>query len=179
MNKSPAPWWLKYLNFLLLQWFFVRLIYATGPLGLEKDWRGWQLTWGIVPLTGWWGTYRRWWRLTSAIWSPDIHAVVKRLAFQSVKLTDAQHQEGKTRAELLRVSQTLKDFRDCAIDVLTKRAEDYERYAGYARFSVEKSVYKNMALNLRVMAEKFDELMGLSAEDRKLDETKPGVSSGF
>jgi hypothetical protein len=49
--------WLAYLNFIILQWFFIR-ISRTGEI---KDDRFIQTGWGLVkfvlPLTGWWSNY--------------------------------------------------------------------------------------------------------------------------
>lgn len=42
------------LNFLFLQWFFIRLARVRYPF----DWPdGWELLFGPAPLTGWWGAY--------------------------------------------------------------------------------------------------------------------------
>lgn len=54
MPTSP----LGLLNFLVLQWFFVRLAKVCDDEGRTLSW-----TWlkGIVPLTGWWSRYRFVW----------------------------------------------------------------------------------------------------------------------
>jgi len=46
--------WVGYLNFLLLQWLFVRL--GRVCVGDEVVGHYWLI--GIVPLTGWWSGYR-------------------------------------------------------------------------------------------------------------------------
>jgi hypothetical protein len=46
------------LNFLVLQWFFVRLQETTT---LKGEHIRWDLLKGVVPLTGWWGGYVRLW----------------------------------------------------------------------------------------------------------------------
>ena len=49
-------WWLGPLNFLLLQWFGVRLAAVLerrdGPV------IGWMLLRWVFPLTGWWSDFR-------------------------------------------------------------------------------------------------------------------------
>lgn len=60
--------WLGRFNYLILQWFFVRLARLEDADTGER--RGWSLIWGAVPLTGW-GTPYRWvrrkpWRATNA-----------------------------------------------------------------------------------------------------------------
>lgn len=46
--------WLGFLNFLVLQWFGIRLARLV-----ENDRQvGWKLIKWIVPLTGWWNNYR-------------------------------------------------------------------------------------------------------------------------
>ena len=47
------------LNFVLLQWFFVRLAKVVEDDGTVVCW---MLLGGIVPLTGWWSPYRRVWK---------------------------------------------------------------------------------------------------------------------
>lgn len=42
--------WLAALNFILLQWFFVRLARVVDDSGEQI---GWTLVWGWMPLTGW------------------------------------------------------------------------------------------------------------------------------
>lgn len=46
--------WLGALNFVVLQWFGVRLVRVSAD-GRTIGWRVWR--W-IVPLTGWWSDYR-------------------------------------------------------------------------------------------------------------------------
>jgi hypothetical protein len=53
--------WLGVLNFVVLQWFFVRLeasIETPVIPGKSEMTLGWITH--IVPLTGWWGYYRYW-----------------------------------------------------------------------------------------------------------------------
>lgn len=48
--------WLGLLNFLLLQWFFVRLARVVDKrTGRTAGWRVLRWPW---PLTGWWSPYR-------------------------------------------------------------------------------------------------------------------------
>ena len=47
--------WLGVLNFLVLQWFFVRLAGVRDAKTGKQI--GWKWLKGIVPLTGWWGSY--------------------------------------------------------------------------------------------------------------------------
>ena len=46
------------LNFLVLQWGFVRLVEVCDDTGTHSHW-GWFT--GVVPLTGWWSDYRYLW----------------------------------------------------------------------------------------------------------------------
>lgn len=50
-KKDEVPWWLGWLNFIVLQWFFVRraVITKNGKV------IGWCWIKGVVPITGWWG----------------------------------------------------------------------------------------------------------------------------
>jgi hypothetical protein len=48
-------------NFLLFQWFFLRLAFVYDEVGGELKYRHWMFIHGIVPLTGWWGPYRYAW----------------------------------------------------------------------------------------------------------------------
>lgn len=54
--------WLGYLNFFILQWFFVRLARVrevhqkTESFYMLED-QGWKFIRWIVPLTGWWSDY--------------------------------------------------------------------------------------------------------------------------
>ncbi len=41
------------LNFFLLQWFGIRLA-AVSAINIHI---GWRFLFGVVPLTGWWGSY--------------------------------------------------------------------------------------------------------------------------
>ncbi len=59
--------WLWLLNFVVLQWFFVRLARVVNmdgwelgedELGRGERTIGWSLMWGVWPLTGWWSRYR-------------------------------------------------------------------------------------------------------------------------
>lgn len=47
--------WLGLLNFMLLQWIFVRLAKEVDTK--SKKIVKWKLLIGIVPLTGWWNDY--------------------------------------------------------------------------------------------------------------------------
>ena len=46
--------WLGWLNFIVLQWFFIRLIAGRTVYGLTY----WKWIYFIVPLTGWWNNYK-------------------------------------------------------------------------------------------------------------------------
>lgn len=46
--------WYGWLNFLLIQWFFVRL---TKCIDDETNKVSWKLTYLVLPLTGWWSDY--------------------------------------------------------------------------------------------------------------------------
>lgn len=52
--------WLGWLNFFLLQWFFLRLQEVLEDDG--KTHVRWQVVTGIVPLTGWWSNYVYLWK---------------------------------------------------------------------------------------------------------------------
>lgn len=54
MLRSKLGW----VNFFILQWFFVRLqeVGLTEPDGKWKHLR-WELLWAPLPLTGWWSRY--------------------------------------------------------------------------------------------------------------------------
>ena len=54
-NKKRYISWLFYLNFLILQWFFVRLGRIVNRKTGEIE--GWRFLGIVVPLTGWWGRY--------------------------------------------------------------------------------------------------------------------------
>jgi hypothetical protein len=55
----PSP--LCLLNFVILQWFFIRLARIsdkeTGKV------LGYKMLVGVVPLTGWWSDYVRFWKM--------------------------------------------------------------------------------------------------------------------
>ncbi len=56
-----GPWhWYGFLNFVVLQWFFVRLARVMIKVEGERKWKpkGWIWLRGIVPLTGWWDDFR-------------------------------------------------------------------------------------------------------------------------
>ena len=46
--------WLGWLNFFILQWFFVRLMAGRTVHGLTY----WKWIYFIVPITGWWSDYK-------------------------------------------------------------------------------------------------------------------------
>ena len=46
------PWWLGYVNFIIIQWLFIRLTKWE-----ENDQKGFGLLIGVLPLTGWWSNY--------------------------------------------------------------------------------------------------------------------------
>ena len=48
--------WLGVFNFLLLQWFFIRLAKEVDT-GTKKLIR-WSILRRVIPLTGWWTSYR-------------------------------------------------------------------------------------------------------------------------
>ena len=53
---------LGFLNFYILQWFFIRLA-RVGYIDMEDGkfkQTGWQWLKGVYPLTGWWNDYK--WR---------------------------------------------------------------------------------------------------------------------
>ncbi len=78
--RGLVPWWLGALNFLVLQWFGVRLarvverrpipndivgayLFATGAIAREEYMGravavGWDWVRWLWPLTGWWSRYR-------------------------------------------------------------------------------------------------------------------------
>jgi len=47
--------WLKFLNFFVLQWFFVRL--QRVAIAKTNEIIGYDWLLGVVPLTGWWSDY--------------------------------------------------------------------------------------------------------------------------
>jgi hypothetical protein len=62
-NDVKNPFWmfrsrLGWLNFFVLQWFFVRL-QEVGDRDAEGNWKHlrWEFLWAPLPLTGWWGDY--------------------------------------------------------------------------------------------------------------------------
>lgn len=53
--------WVGWLNFLVLQWFFVRLARGSWtPPSYGDDYGHYQYSWitRVWPLTGWWNNYR-------------------------------------------------------------------------------------------------------------------------
>ena len=56
----PSKLW--FLNFFLLQWFFIRLafVYDVRDDGSLK-YHHWMIIHGMWPLTGWWGEYKYLW----------------------------------------------------------------------------------------------------------------------
>lgn len=52
--------WLLLLNFIMLQWFGVRMIRtrALNDDGVRVGTIGFTLAFGFVPLTGWWSPFR-------------------------------------------------------------------------------------------------------------------------
>lgn len=52
MTEFKCPWWLGPCNFILLQWFFVRLVAAFHDDGIISNFYLWK---GVFPLTGWFG----------------------------------------------------------------------------------------------------------------------------
>jgi len=67
VSKWYENWtWLEYLNFIILQWFFIRLVRVieqidlqsitlnkeVGISGIVKK-RSYKIKFGIIPLTGW------------------------------------------------------------------------------------------------------------------------------
>jgi len=50
-------------NFLILQWFCVRLQETVNLVDGHEVHEKWNVIGFIVPLTGWWGRYRYIWRL--------------------------------------------------------------------------------------------------------------------
>lgn len=62
MRWFPTSWF-GLLNFLLLQWFGVRLARVVQLVGRRRVHRGWRLLRWVWPLTGWWSPYRWIWRI--------------------------------------------------------------------------------------------------------------------
>jgi hypothetical protein len=60
VSTSWWPSWLAAINFLLLQWFTLRLGKDVIP-DRPDDVIRWRVLHGIMPLTGWWSPYRRLW----------------------------------------------------------------------------------------------------------------------
>lgn len=57
------PWlgsWLFYVNFFLVQWFFVRLTRVGVIVAGNFVHSRWTVTRWVVPLTGWWSDYKFW-----------------------------------------------------------------------------------------------------------------------
>jgi hypothetical protein len=46
------PWWLGYLNFIIIQWLCIRLTKWQ-----ENNQKGYGILIGVLPLTGWWSKY--------------------------------------------------------------------------------------------------------------------------
>ncbi len=57
---NPFRSWLGTLNFLVLQWLFLRL-QEVGDI-VDGKWvhERWELRRWVVPLTGWWSSYIEW-----------------------------------------------------------------------------------------------------------------------
>ena len=53
-KTDRLPWWLGTVNFIFVQWFFVRLAVIVED---DDAILGWCWLKGVVPLTGWWGNY--------------------------------------------------------------------------------------------------------------------------
>ena len=47
--------WVGWINFLILQWLFVRIV---GRFNERGQFAGWGLLGPVLPLTGWWGYYQ-------------------------------------------------------------------------------------------------------------------------
>lgn len=59
---NPFRSWLGALNFLVLQWLFVRLVETVDEeTGAHEKW---ELIGFVVPMTGWWTSYIKFWRWT-------------------------------------------------------------------------------------------------------------------
>ena len=57
---NPFRSWLGALNFLVLQWLFIRLQETVDDNGAHEKW---NVIGFIVPVTGWWNRYWYIWRL--------------------------------------------------------------------------------------------------------------------
>ena len=49
--------WLGYLNFIILQWFCIRLARTGKIIDGEFNQEGWKIIKYVFPLTGWWNDY--------------------------------------------------------------------------------------------------------------------------
>jgi hypothetical protein len=54
-KKLFGKTWVGWLNFLLLQWFCIRL---EGTVNSDRSETEWNIIKWITPLTGWWSDYR-------------------------------------------------------------------------------------------------------------------------
>lgn len=53
-HKLFGESWVFYLNFFILQWFFIRLYYTIGQEPIQ-----WGFLKRIIPLTGWWNDFKK------------------------------------------------------------------------------------------------------------------------
>lgn len=49
--------WLGFLNFVVLQWFFIRLARITNSFSDPTITIGWKILAPITPLSGWWNDF--------------------------------------------------------------------------------------------------------------------------
>ncbi len=52
--------WLFWVNFLFLQWFFIRLRETVEWTNGKEKHIAWDILRWVVPFTGWWTTYKFW-----------------------------------------------------------------------------------------------------------------------
>lgn len=58
IQDIKRPWWLLWVNFLVVQWFFVRIAIVVHADGRVE----WHPLRYVIPLTGWWSNYVWLWR---------------------------------------------------------------------------------------------------------------------
>lgn len=53
-KKLFGKTWVGWLNFLLIQWFFIRI---QGEVNTDYTQTKWSILHWVVPLSGWWSDY--------------------------------------------------------------------------------------------------------------------------